>query len=137
MRPRILRSIAIGLFLSLSSLAITAMVPEPSPAQSLTGNFGPDIATGWQILSSTSNTVLTATTTKILVLLCANTSGSAATVTVTDTAGDAVVSQYSIAGHGFQVFIESMTGVIANGVNWWSNAANALSCYLGGKFQNP
>ncbi len=83
---------------------------------------------------ATSSTVATATTVLIGTLYCVNTTASAATMLVTNTAGTYLVggaAGFSIPANS-DVTRNFTSGLLAVGIKWWSGTASALNCSVTG-----
>jgi hypothetical protein len=116
-------------------LAIVWLAGKPAQAQGPIPRFsGPPFGSTIQTVPN-SSTAVTANTLQITDFFCTNTTATAATITLTDTAGNVIVSAKSIAAHDFVALIQASTGgggIVAVGVKWQAGTASALNCYLGG-----
>ncbi len=105
-------------------------IVQSSPNVNYPTPFGIAITT----IIATSSTAATASTVLIGTLYCVNTSASAATMLVTNTAGTSLVggaAGFSIPANS-DVTRNFFSGLLAVGIKWWSGTTNVLNCAVTG-----
>jgi hypothetical protein len=81
-----------------------------------------------------STTVLTATTTKVQLILCNNQTGSAATLTITDGSGTpkTYFPTVSIAANSVVLLYSGIGFTMTSGLKWSAGTATAIYCQIEG-----
>lgn len=97
----------------------------------VTGASGAEYNSGMTLVPDTL-TAVTATTTKVQVIWCSNATSSAATLTLTDTAGLPYGTAVSITGNSIALIHNSLVGVPMVGIKWQAGTAKSLYCQIVG-----
>ena len=81
---------------------------------------------------TTSLTVLTSNTTHVYAVFCANTTGTAATVTITDNQGSAKTyySAVSLAANSVSLMHVPVGLTFLNGIKWNAGTSSAINCQI-------
>lgn len=102
-------------------------IVNPDGSQTVGQNFNSGIVT-----LTNSAAALTALTTKVKILHCANTTGGAITLTITDTAGNSYWPAVSMAANSVLVANYGDPGLIMVGIKWNASANSSINCQLEG-----
>jgi hypothetical protein len=88
------------------------------------------------LLPTTSGFVLLTSDIVVQGLTCTNIgTTSGVTVSVADGTGNKLVSAAAVTGNDVKTLVGPYSGgmgILMNGIEWWSNTANAIKCYLAG-----
>ena len=81
-----------------------------------------------------SDTLLTATTTKVQLIFCSNNTGSAATITITDNAGSPIpyFAAISMAANSATSLHNGPMGMTMAGIRWTQGTSGAIECQIEG-----
>lgn len=120
-----------GLFLATSLFAQTKLV-DGNGNEYILAAAGAKYNSGLTTVSA-SLTAVTSTTTKVQIIHCTNTTGSAATLTVANGAGTEYFTTVSVAANSVMVVHYGTVGLTyTGGVKLQSGTASALKCQIEG-----
>lgn len=86
------------------------------------------------LLTTTSGTVATAVTVKVITLICDNNAATSAQLNITNTAATPIlgIPAAFVMPTKSILHLTFPSGLLAVGVKWWSDTASAISCSLSG-----
>jgi len=122
----------LGLFLNLFGIALaqklsrTTPIAGGPPGQGFLGDYD----SGLVNLPNSAPAVLTASTILVTNIYCHNVTGTSL-VTITNTAGTAYISAFSMVGSSTQQFINGGKGLQLIGIKWGANSGN-VNCQISG-----
>jgi hypothetical protein len=122
--------------MSASVPVVVASNQSPVPVIATSGSLITDYTSGATatVLSTTAGTVLTSATVLVMHIRCWNQTGSAATVTITDTAGVNIIPPaFSIPALTVEPFLESAVGEEYTGIKWSAGTGAAILCKVKGR----
>lgn len=120
-------------------LAVIAMAQLPVKQVDGTGTFvkngaaGREVTYGMQLVP-TSSTAVTSTTTKVQVIFCANTTGGAVTLTITDNQGSPVTyyPAVSLPANSATLLHSGVGLTFTSGIKWSAGTVSAVYCQIEG-----
>lgn len=123
-------------FITLLTLLVVVAMAQ-TPIKVVNGNgiqtLGYNYNSGMVTLTNTA-ALLTSATVAVKILHCANITGGAVTLTITDNQGSPVTywSAVSVAANSVMVVNYGDPGLVMQGVKWNASASSSLNCQLEG-----
>jgi hypothetical protein len=124
----------LSIIMSLCLLGLYAQAPvKIVDGNALAVNLGPSgspVVYAMQLVPN-SATAVTATATYVQLIVCANTSASAVTILLTNTAGTTYYPTVSLPANSSTV-LHSSVGMYMNGIKWTAGTSSVLYCQIQG-----